>query len=121
VTTLERTIVDVLDRPDLSGGLEEVWRSLESVSYFDLELVIEYALALKNATTAAKTSFYLEQHKDTPMVGARLLDRLHAHKSKSLHYMSHNTRLVSEWNLIVPTEVLDKVWDIFLPLIHLCR
>ena len=33
-TTLERTLVDILDRLDLGGGWEEVWRSLESVSFF---------------------------------------------------------------------------------------
>ena len=31
ITDVERTIVDVLDRPDLSGGWEEVWRSLDHV------------------------------------------------------------------------------------------
>jgi predicted transcriptional regulator of viral defense system len=113
VTTLERTMVDVLDRPDLSGGWEEVWRSLESVPYFDLELIIEYALALKNATTAAKTGFYLEQHKDTLMVDAHTLDHLRIHMPKSPHYMSRDTRarLVSEWNLIVPNEVLERNWE----------
>jgi predicted transcriptional regulator of viral defense system len=28
VTSLERTMVDVLSRPDLSGDWEEIWRSL---------------------------------------------------------------------------------------------
>ena len=40
VTTVTRTLVDVLDRPDLSGGWEEVWRSLETVK------VVEDAEAL---------------------------------------------------------------------------
>ncbi len=31
VTAFERTLVDVLDAPDLGGGWEEVWRSLEMV------------------------------------------------------------------------------------------
>ena len=44
VTSLERTLVDVLDRPDLSGSWEEIWRSLESVEFFDLDKVLEYAL-----------------------------------------------------------------------------
>jgi len=54
VTGLERTLVDVLDRPDLEGGWEEIWRSLESVEFFDLDQVIKYALLLGNATTIAK-------------------------------------------------------------------
>ena len=47
VTSLERTLVDVLDRPDLSGSWEEIWRSLESIEFFDLDKVVEYALLLE--------------------------------------------------------------------------
>ena len=115
VTTLERTMVDVLDRPDLSGGWEEVWRSLESIPYFDLGLVTDYALALENATTAARVGFYLEQHKDSLMVDARTLDRLRAHRPKSPHYMSTEARaggrLFGEWNLIVPNEIVERSWE----------
>ena len=38
VTSLERTLVDLLHRPRLGGGWEEIWRSLESVEYFDIDL-----------------------------------------------------------------------------------
>ena len=34
IASLERTLVDVLHRPDLAGGWEEVWRSLEGVLHF---------------------------------------------------------------------------------------
>jgi len=49
VTSLERTLVDVLVRPDLGGGWEEVWRSLESVEYLDMEKVTDYTLKLRSA------------------------------------------------------------------------
>ena len=62
VASIERTMVDALDRPHFSGGWEEVWRSLESVEFFDLDKVVEYALLLDNATTASKVGFFLEQH-----------------------------------------------------------
>ena len=58
VTTLERTLVDVLDRPDLGGGWEEIWRSLGTVEFFNLDRVIEYATLMDNATTAAKVGFF---------------------------------------------------------------
>ena len=76
VTNLERTLVDVLDRPGLSGSWEEIWRSLESVEFFDLDKVVEYALLLGNATTAAKVGFFLEQHRETLMVEDRHLKEL---------------------------------------------
>jgi hypothetical protein len=67
-TTLERTLVDVLDAPRHGGGWEEIWRSLESVVFFDLDTVADYALKLRSATTAARVGFYLEQHREALMV-----------------------------------------------------
>jgi len=114
VTSLERTLVDVLHRPELCGGWEEVWRSLSTVEYYDLEQLIEYALLLENATTIAKTGFFLEQHKKSLMVEEFHLKRLEEFKPKQPHYLNRghrSGRLVSRWNLVVPEAVLNKTWE----------
>jgi predicted transcriptional regulator of viral defense system len=114
VTSLERTMVDVLDRPDLSGSWEEIWRSLESVEFFDLDTVVEYALLLGNATTVAKVGFFLEQHREPLMVEDRFLEALHDLRPRQPHYLDRTRRtsgrLVSEWNLVVPREVIERAW-----------
>ena len=114
VTSLERTLVDVLNRPDISGGWEEIWRSLESVEFFDLDQVVEYALLLANATTAAKVGFFLEQHREPLMVEEEHLKSLHGLRPRQPHYLDRNKRksgrLVSGWNLVVPREVLERTW-----------
>ncbi len=105
---------DVLDRPDLSGSWEEIWRSLESVGFFDLDKVVEYALLLGNATTGAKVGFFLEQHREPLMVEDRHLKALHDMCPRQPHYWDRSRRksgrLVSEWNLVVPREVLERAW-----------
>jgi len=115
VTSLERTLVDVLDRPDLSGSWEEIWRSLESVEFFDLDKVVEYALLLKNSTTTAKVGFFLEQHREPLMVETRHLEALRAHRPRQPHYIDRakrkSGRLVSEWNLVVPMDVYERTWS----------
>lgn len=114
VTTLERTLVDVLDRPDLSGSWEEIWRSLESVEFFDLERVLDYTLMLGNATTGAKVGFFLDQHRESLMVEDHHLTELRGMRSQQPHYMNRmkrkSGRFVSEWNLVVPREVLERTW-----------
>ena len=114
-TSLERTLVDVLDRPDLGGGWEEIWRSLEAVEFFDLARVVEYALLLENATTAAKVGFFLEQHRDRLSVEEHHLKMLRAHRPRSPHYMARTTResgrLIPEWNLVVPLKILERSWE----------
>jgi predicted transcriptional regulator of viral defense system len=115
VTTLERALVDVLDRPDLGGGWEEIWRSLEAVEFFDLDQVIKYATILGNATTAAKVGFFLEQHCESLMVEEGHLDRLTALRPKEPHYLERTAKtkqkLVAKWNLMVPTTLVERAWE----------
>ena len=114
VASLERTLVDALDRPHLSGGWEEVWRSLESVEFFDLDRVVEYTLLLENSTTAAKVGFFLDQHRDVLMVEERYLQPLREMRPRQPHYLDRNRRdpgsLAADWNLVIPAEVAGRSW-----------
>ena len=114
VTGLERTLVDVLDRPDLAGSWEEIWRSLESVEFFDLDKVVEYVLLLENANTAAKVGFFLEQHRETLMVEDVHLKSLQQLRPRRPHYFDRarrkDGRLVKQWNLVVPSAVMERSW-----------
>ena len=115
VTSLERTLVDVLDRPDLSGGWEEIWRSLESVEFFNMDKVVEYALLLGNATTAAKTGFFFDQYRETLAVEEYHLKTLRARKPSQPHYLDRRNRrngcLVADWNLVIPRNMLERSWS----------
>lgn len=112
VTSLERTLVDLLDRPRLGGSWEEIWRSLEGVEFFDLKTVIDYALQLQNATTISRVGFFLEQHQNTLMVQEQHLDQLRTHGPKKPQYFERGKsgRLVKSWNLMIPESILDRSW-----------
>ncbi len=114
VTSIERTLVDVLDRPALSGSWEEIWRSLEAIEFFDLDKVVEYALLLGNATTIAKVGFYLEQHRESLMVEEIHLGPLRDHRPKQPHYLDSSKRqsgkVVTDWNLVVPVDLFNRTW-----------
>jgi len=114
VTSLERTLVDLLDRPELTGGWEEIWRSLESIEFFDIEQIVEYVLLLENATTAAKVGFFLEQHKEDLMVDNRHLEPLRKLRPRQPHYLIRGKRKhgrwMKKWNLMVPDEILNQSW-----------
>ncbi len=120
-TSLERTLVDVLDRPSLGGGWEEIWRSLESVEFFDIDEVVDYALLLENSTTIAKVGFYLETHRQELMVEEKHLRRLRKHRPKQRTYMVRNSeerkrskkQLIRKWNLVVPEDILRQAWEEF--------
>ncbi|MDE2875804.1 MAG: transcriptional regulator [Gemmatimonadota bacterium] len=115
VTSLERTLVDVMHRPFLGGGWEEIWRSLESVEFFNVESVVAYTLLLGNATTCAKVGFFLEQHRDALMIDGCDLQQLRDRRPAQPHYMDRGARgtgrLLPAWNLVVPEELAEKSWE----------
>ena len=113
VTTLERTLVDVLDAPANAGGWEEIWRSLEMVEFFDLDAVVTYALKLGSALTVARVGFFLEQHRDSLMADDEHLEKLRKHRPRQPRYLDarrESGKLVSAWNLVVPERVIGRAW-----------
>ena len=115
VATLERTLVDLFHKPEFGGGWEEIWRSLEMASYFDLDEVVRYALLLENATTIAKVGYFLQQNSKRLMVKTEHLEPFQKHKPKQPHYMDRkyngDSHLIKEWNLIVPDYIADRAWE----------
>lgn len=115
VTNLERTFVDVIDRVELSGGWEEVVRSISNMAVLDVATVIHYCLLLKNKILAAKVGFFLEQRQGAFAVSEEMLKPLLEKKPLTPQSLvSHDRqggRLVKKWNLILPLHVLNKSWE----------
>lgn len=115
VTSLERTLVDVLDRPNYGGGWEEIWKTADHISILNLDKVINYVQLLNNATTTAKLGFFLEHFKQQFGAEESSLKVLEAQKPSGVHYLKRGKResgkLLKRWNLVVPTYILDHSWD----------
>ncbi|MDR0621448.1 MAG: transcriptional regulator [Deltaproteobacteria bacterium] len=105
VTSPERSLVDVIDRPDLVGGWSKALELLANLTAVDLDAVIDYTKVLGNSTTAAKVGYYLAGRSVDLGVKRRHLSALSALKPNQPHYLDRsrrrNGRLVSEWNLMV--------------------
>lgn len=115
VTSLERTLVDVLDRPYLCGSWEEIWLSLEGIEYLDMDQVLKYAFLLDNSTTIAKLGFFLETHREELMISDSYLEKLRKHCPTKPHYMDRNQnqpqKMIAKWNLIVPLDLINRSWE----------
>jgi predicted transcriptional regulator of viral defense system len=113
VTGHERTLVDVFDAPELGGGWEEIWRSLEAIEFVDLDFVVDYVVRLGSALTIARVGFFLEQHRDALLVEDRHIEALQARAPNQPSYLERRIRggkLVPRWNLIVPDDVRTRAW-----------
>ncbi len=115
VTSLERTLVDVLDRPNYGGGWEEIWKTAAHIPILNLDKVIHYVNLLNNATTIAKLGFFLEYFKEYFGVDEHCLKVLEARKPRGIHYLERGKResgkLLKRWNLVVPSYILNHSWD----------
>ncbi len=115
VVSKERTLVDVMDRPLLAGGWEEIWRSLDMLTRLKMSHVVDYALMLGTATTIAKVGYYLEQRKTELSIDEKYLTILQMRRPSSPHYMDsvvkENCKLMKRWNLLVPVSLIERDWD----------
>ena len=115
VTQLERTLVDVLDRISLSGGLEEVWRSLANIQKINADNVYEYVLMFASATTIAKVGFYLRLRQQDWAIDEHYFVELKKYLPKSIHYLDRqkrkNGKLIKEWRIVIPQELIQEGWE----------
>ncbi len=115
VTNAARTFVDVLDRVELSGGWEEVYRSVSNLAALNIDQVIHYCLMLDNARLNAKIGYFLSQRQDAFAVTKQQLAPLLARKPKAAQYVSSSTtepfQLVKPWNIYLPLSVINQSWE----------
>lgn len=114
VTTLERTLVDILDQPDKGGSWEEIARSLAMIEFVDTDQVVAYTLRLGRALTTARVGFFLERQRHAWLVDDAHLDALRAHRPSAPTYLDARRapgRVQTAWNLIVPDDVARRTWE----------
>lgn len=109
VTNIERTLVDVLDRPELAGGIEEVWRSLSRVSAIDPAAMLAYVHRLGSPRVAARVGNYLDSRRDDLAVADATLQRLGAMAPKQPGFMDRRLggTLDAHCRIIVPRELSE--------------
>jgi len=111
VTTRERTLVDCVNHMDLSGGLEEVARSLAGLPYVDATGVLAYLKVLGSPTAAARTGWLLEQRAEEWYVSPDDLGEMRAMLGRGPYYLTRGNEAgqwVPSWRLYLPSNA-DEV------------
>ena len=117
VTTMERTLVDVLVNPDFGGSWDEIWQSVARADSIDVGTVFAYCQMVDGgAALRAKVGFLLDQHRDewgiddddlAPFRPAGFAEPF------PLDPAPHSRcRYVREWNLMAPVEVVERQWEL---------
>ncbi len=111
VTDPERTTVDYIGDFDHVGGLEELLRSLEMISFLSEEKLLRYLELSGKAVLYQKTGYILEHFKDSLKLSDRFFEVCRLKKGKSKRYFAkseNQNRMVynSRWGLMVPEDLL---------------
>lgn len=115
VTTLECTVADLFDRPDLAGGSGELINSLDLVGRLDARRVLRHLAALGNATAAGAAGWWLEANQARLGVAADVLAELQALAPRQNRYALGARpgagRIAPGWRVILPDEVLSPSFE----------
>jgi predicted transcriptional regulator of viral defense system len=115
VTTLECTVADLFDRPDLAGGAEELVNSLDLISRLDGRRVLARLIALGNATAAGAAGWWLETNQERLGLDDSILTDLQALSPRQNRYAlgAHPGagKLASRWRVILPETVLSPSFE----------
>lgn len=115
VTTLERTVADVFDRPDLAGGAEELVNSLDLIDRLDARKLVGHLAANGNATAAGAAGWWLERRREALQVPEEALTAIHALAPPQTRYALGATagegRPAVGWNVVLPTGVADAGFE----------
>jgi len=112
VTGKERTVVDCVDRLAYTGGLEELFRSVELLPYLDLEKLAAYLDLLAKGVLYAEVGFLLDGFAKKFDFTDPYRRRFARHLPKVVYYFGGQQgqcRYVKAWNLMVPMDLAQKL------------
>jgi predicted transcriptional regulator of viral defense system len=114
VTDREKTILDCIDRIDLAGGIEEVFKSLVSMKNINFRRLYDYATAERKKILFHKLGFFLSRNeiRESWHIDDKKLDSIRENLSKKVYYFlaeKGSGRLEKQWNLIVPADLEETL------------
>lgn len=126
VTSPERTLVDIVDRPHLCGGWDEVMHGYDrtallypyiaSGKVLDVPRMAAYALALRRPSTCAKVGFILDFYQSEWGFEADLTAPLQDCLPRRVCYLERcrnpyeKMHWIAKWNLMVPDWIIARDW-----------
>ncbi len=111
VSDLERTIVDVMNRPEYAGGYEEIIRSFQDVEKVEWKRLLKYLDTMGEKILFNRTGFIFDmlgKFVDTP---DWVLKELEKRLSDNIYYFEKNRKgsYVKKWKIIVDRRLENVV------------
>ena len=110
VTDLERTILDCIDRIDLSGGLEELVECFSLITHINEKKLSDYLSIFNKQFLYQKTGFILSYFKKEMKLSDAFFKQCKSKIGKSTRYLTDKQEsgtYFKEWKLCAPQNILS--------------
>lgn len=120
ITSLERTMIDCIDQINLAGGIEEIYRSFNSIHNINENKLLEILDFYNKKVLYQRAGYILETFKTSLGISDATINYIQSKIGLSKCYLNtskkiSNTTLDKKWNVCVPhyvSTILSKGSDI---------
>lgn len=111
VTSIERTIVDCINKPKMAGGIEEVSIAISGITYIDDEKLLEVLEEYNNSALYNKTGFLLSK-MNNDLVSIEFYKKCKKKIKNDIVDIRENKKLGSyvdkEWNILTSRYIVNE-------------
>ena len=110
ISDLERTLIDVINKPKYTGGWNETLNCLKNIDEINNKQLIAYIKKYNNKTIARKTGYILEKLNNLNPSQKIIEEIKEISGSNDLYFNTSKKGIYDKkWNLIIPENIIEAI------------
>lgn len=110
ISNLERTILDIFNKPGYAGGWNEIITCLKNLEDVNWKILVKFIRRFNNKVLARRVGYILDNLENV-LLPNRIEREIMKFSGKNVYYF--DTKKVGEfdrkWNIIIPTEIQEAL------------
>ncbi len=110
ISNIERTIIDVINKPWYSGGWRETINCLKNIENINWEKLLKYIIRFNNKTLARKIGYIIENLEYS--IPDNIKKKIKEWSGENIYYFDNHRKgfLDKNWNIIIPEEIYKMLY-----------
>lgn len=110
ISNQERTILDILNRPEYSGGWNEIINCLKNLEAVNWTILLEYIRRFDNKLLARRIGYILDNLENISMP-KKIEKEIMKFSGKNIYYFDSKSggEFDKKWNIIIPAKIQEAL------------
>lgn len=110
ISDIERTILDVINKPEYAGGWNELIQCLKNLESLDWDKLIAYIKKFENKALARRL-VYIFEHLNTISLPNQIKKQIINYSGTNIYYFDPTKKgtFEKEWNIIIPKTIQEAL------------